>query len=72
MQHTCSRYAAWNSYSRYLGAGRDGEKVVVVPERDHVRRVRRQPAEIGILLPNNQRDHRTLHAQRDVPPYALC
>ena len=28
--------------------------------------------EIGILLPNNQRQHRTLHIQRDVLPYALC
>jgi len=28
--------------------------------------------EIGILLPNNQRQHRTLHLQKDVLPYALC
>ena len=28
--------------------------------------------EIGILLPNNQRQHRTLHIQTDVLPYALC
>ena len=28
--------------------------------------------EIGILLPNNQRQHRTLHTQKDVLPYALC
>ena len=28
--------------------------------------------EIGILLPNNQRQHRTLHIQEDVLPYALC
>ena len=27
---------------------------------------------IGILLPNNQRQHRTLHVQTDVLPYALC
>ena len=27
--------------------------------------------EIGILLPNNQRQHRTLHIQKDVLPYAL-
>jgi hypothetical protein len=27
---------------------------------------------MGILLPNNQRQHRTLHTQRDVLPYALC
>jgi len=27
---------------------------------------------IGILLPNNQRQHRTLHIQKDVLPYALC
>jgi len=29
-------------------------------------------AEIGVLLPNNQRQHRTLHIQKDVLPYALC
>ena len=28
--------------------------------------------EIGILLPNDQRQHRTLHIQEDVMPYALC
>jgi len=28
--------------------------------------------EIGILLPNNQRQHRTLHIQKDVLPSALC
>ena len=28
--------------------------------------------EIGILLPNNQRQHRTLHIQKGVLPYALC
>ena len=28
--------------------------------------------EIGILLPNNQRQHRTLHTQKDALPYALC
>jgi len=27
---------------------------------------------IGILLPNNQRQHGTLHIQKDVLPYALC
>ena len=27
---------------------------------------------IGISLPNNQRQHRTLHIQEDVLPYALC
>jgi len=25
-----------------------------------------------MLLPNNQRQHRTLHIQKDVLPYALC
>jgi len=34
--------------------------------------VRAQCREIGILLPNNQRQHRTLHIQEDVLPYALC
>ena len=28
--------------------------------------------ELGILLPNNQRQHRTWHVQKDVLPYALC
>ena len=28
--------------------------------------------EIGILLPNNKRQHRTLHIQKDVLPHALC
>ena len=28
--------------------------------------------ETGILLPKNQRQHRTLHIQKDVLPYALC
>ena len=28
--------------------------------------------QIGILLPNNQRQHCTLHIQKDVLPYALC
>ena len=27
--------------------------------------------EIGILLPNNKRQHRTLHTQKDVLPYAV-
>jgi len=29
-------------------------------------------SEIDILLPDNQRQHRTLHIQKDVLPYALC
>ena len=28
--------------------------------------------EIVILLPNNQHQHRTLHIQKDLLPYALC
>jgi len=28
--------------------------------------------EIGILLPHKQCQHRTLHIQEDVLPYALC
>ena len=27
---------------------------------------------VGTLLPSNQRQHRTLHIQKDVLPYALC
>jgi len=28
--------------------------------------------DFGIFLPNNQRQHRTSHIQKDVLPYALC
>ena len=28
--------------------------------------------EMGILLPNNQRQHRTLQIQKDELPYAVC
>jgi hypothetical protein len=28
--------------------------------------------EIGILLPNNQRQHRTFYIQQDMLPYAFC
>jgi hypothetical protein len=28
--------------------------------------------EIGVLLLNNQRQHRTMHIQKDVLPYAVC
>ena len=28
--------------------------------------------EIVIMFPNNQRQHRTLHIQKDALPYALC
>ena len=30
------------------------------------------PREINILVPNNQRQHRALHIQKDLLPYALC
>ena len=36
-----------------------------------VEKLRGLPGGIGILLPNNQRQHRTLHIQKDVLPYAL-
>jgi len=32
---------------------------------------KREFSEIGIVLPNNQRQHRTLHIQKDVLLYAL-
>jgi len=31
-----------------------------------------EPKEIGISLPHNQPQHRTLHVQKDMLPYALC
>ena len=30
-----------------------------------------EPGKIGILLPKNQRQHRTLHTQKDALSYAL-
>jgi len=30
------------------------------------------PAQKGVLLPHTQHQHRTLHIQKDVLPYALC
>jgi len=39
---------------------------VVVGEKGAVEKL------IGVLLPNYQRQHRTLHIQKDVLPYALC
>ena len=39
---------------------------------DSLERRLRLLGEIDILLPNNQRQHRTLHIQKDELPYALC
>ena len=36
------------------------------------RQLRTNLKEIGILSPNDQRQHRTLHIQKDVLPDALC
>ena len=40
--------------------------------KDFARKVPPSGLEIGILLPNNQRQHRTLYIQKDVLPCALC
>ena len=50
----------------YAGRGRDAP----FPHQNTKRMSTRR--EIGILLPNNQHQHRTLHIQKDVLPYALC
>jgi len=34
--------------------------------------IKLQHGKIGVLLPINQRQHRTLHIQKDVLPCALC
>ena len=52
-------HASFRKFERYLG----------YRWRTHVGQL---SAEIGILLPNNQRQHSTLHIQEDVLPYALC
>ena len=57
-----------------VGRGTGGANV----KRGERPKVRERPKvslafrEIGVLLPNNQRQHRTLHIQKDVLPYALC
>ena len=42
-----------------------------LPERVGGRAQISVSGEIGILLPNNQRQHRTWHIQKDVLPYEL-
>ena len=37
-----------------------------------VKSVHARGREINISLPNNQRQHRTLHIQKDVLPFSLC
>ena len=56
-----------------LGRSGGGEAGVLGLGRDGVLgRVGLGQGGIDILLPNNQRQHLTLHIQRDVQPYALC
>ena len=38
----------------------------------HERTGESRPREIGILLPNNQRQHRTSHTPKDVLPLCIC
>ena len=56
-----------------------GREAVVAVMKSHRRDAKamvhtplKKQSESGILLPNNQRQHRTLHTQKDVLPYALC
>ena len=58
MQHTCSRHAAWDPLRAALRPPRTGATGGTREERD-----------IGISLPNSQRQHRALHIQKDVLPY---
>ena len=60
---------------------RERESDILCSEREHVRlylpavppgNLPAGVAEIGIVLPNNQRQHHTVHIQKDVLPYALC
>jgi len=44
----------------------------LVPRRADLRQNGSNCRKIWILLPNNQRQHRSLHIQKDVLPYALC
>jgi len=57
-----------------MGSREGVQTVLLSTEESGVRlwRARINPREIGILLPNNQRQHRALHIQKDVLPYALC
>ena len=70
-------------YPRRMAASRRGRRAgELVDETGGTRRAVRpivahhtytllHTREIGILLPNNQRQHRTLRIQEDVLPYAL-
>ena len=42
------------------------------PDRPYVVRTPDLVGGVGMLLPNNQRQHRTLHIQNDALPYVLC
>ena len=73
------RYLIRNDHSGQIIAP---VRIVTQPRYAPPRPVRRPPGsalgfrthrrEIGMLLPNNQRQHRTLHIQKDVLPYPLC
>ena len=56
----------WALAQAYDAGARADRQRWQVPPGTHMSR------EIGILLPNNQRQHRTLHIQKDVLPYASC
>jgi hypothetical protein len=49
-------------------------QVLGTPQEELVRQAGRMAGEreIGTLLPTKQSQHRTLHIQKDVLPYALC
>ena len=48
------------------------EQAVEAPPNPRVGAPANPEREVGILLPNNLRQHRTLHILKDVLPYALC
>jgi len=54
-----------NSLDFSANPSKSGVETISQPESSRAR-------EIGVLLPNNQRQHRTLHIQKGVLPHALC
>jgi hypothetical protein len=48
------------------------ERNSFLPKSTLVASTPKHALEIGVLLPNNERQHLTLHIQKDVMLYALC
>ena len=62
----------WNAPPNGLACMRLPREATVTTSMVELCRIASPHQEIGVLLLNNQRQHRTLHVQKDMLPYALC